>query len=234
MLFRSLKDGAKMSKSLGNTVDPSVIVDQYGADTARLFILFGAPVERDLDWSDTAVEGCFRFLGRVYRTVVSDDIQPTTDEAGLTKMVHKTIKGVTQDIQRFSYNTAISKLMELVNFMTQKGCSDAAREALVKLMAPFAPFIAEELWQRLGQKQSVHIQPWPEYDDALTIDTDVVMVVQVNGKVRDKLSVARDTDKEAVKTLVFASEKVQKFVADQQIVKEIFVPNKLFNIVVKP
>ncbi|MFT5171712.1 MAG: leucyl-tRNA synthetase [Candidatus Marinamargulisbacteria bacterium] len=231
-----LKDGVKMSKSLGNTVDPSEIITKYGADTARLFILFGAPVERDLDWSETAVEGSFRFLSRVYKLTHQYTDYPLEKKGvdALDIILHKTIKQVTSDIQRFSYNTAISRLMELVNHMYQSGATQSAVETLVLLLAPFAPFIAEELWAGLGHGESVHLQRWPTYQESKTIDQELTIVIQVNGKVRDKVSVMRDILQEDVEKLAFLSERVQKFVGDANIVKQIFVPNKLLNIVVRP
>lgn len=232
-----IKDGAKMSKSLGNTVDPSVIINQYGADTARLFILFGAPVERDLEWSDSGVEGAFRFLSRVFRlctTYVEKFSIQESQKAALEKQLHKTIKKVTQDIQSFSYNTAISRMMELVNFMYQNGTTQDAVKNLVLLISPFAPFLAEELWQHLGYVRSIHLESWPVFDEALTQDDVITMVVQINGKVRDSLQVPVGIAQGDFEALAFDQEKVKKFLVDTQILKKIYVPNKLLNIVVKP
>ncbi len=232
-----IKDGAKMSKSLGNTVDPSVIINAYGADTARLFILFGAPVERDLEWSDTGVEGSFRFLGRVFRLCTEHRdkyaLQPNK-ERELQKQLHKTIQKVTQDIGSFSYNTAISKLMELVNFMYMNGTTQQGVETLVLLLAPFAPFISEELWNCFGYKSSVHKATWPIFDPALTVDDVITMVIQVNGKIRDSLEVSAEITQETLEKAALESEKVQKFLEKHTIIKKIFVPKKLLNIVVKP
>lgn len=232
-----IKDGAKMSKSLGNTVDPAVIINQYGADTARLFILFGAPVERDLEWSDSGVEGAFRFLSRVFRlcTTYAEKFSiQESQKAALEKQLHKTIKKVTQDIQSFSYNTAISRMMELVNFMYQNGTTQDAVKNLVLLISPFAPFLAEELWQYLGYVRSIHLESWPVFDEALTQDDVITMVVQINGKVRDSLQVPVGIAQGDFEALAFDQEKVKKFLADTQILKKIYVPNKLLNIVVKP
>ncbi|MDA1353188.1 MAG: leucine--tRNA ligase [bacterium] len=228
-----IKDGTKMSKSLGNTVDPGAIIDQYGADTARLFILFGAPVERDLDWSDEGVEGSFRFLKRAFKLGTERADYPVKDAAQLELIRHKAIKGVSEDIERFQYNTAISKLMEYVNHMYKNGADDESVKVLAQLLAPFAPFMAEELWQELGGTGSIHGSEWPVYDAAKTVDESVTLVVQVNGKVRDKLDVARDASQDNVEALAQQSEKISAHTDGKTIVKIIYVPNKILNIVVR-
>ncbi|MFC1617347.1 leucine--tRNA ligase [Candidatus Margulisiibacteriota bacterium] len=230
-----IKDGAKMSKSIGNTVDPGLIINKYGADTARIFILFGAPVERDLDWSDTGVEGCFRFLGRVFRIVKEKEVHVIKKEKAveLEKLIHKTIKKVSEDIERFSYNTAISKLMEFVNFMYLNGTNNEALKTLVHLIAPFAPFLAEELWQEYGKGTSVHLENWPEYNAELVKDETLTIVISVNGKVRDRFETARDTNKEELETKALARERILNYTDGKQVIKVIVVPNKLVNIVIK-
>lgn len=229
-----LKDGSKMSKSVGNTVNPDDIIENYGADTARLFILFGAPIERDLEWSDQGVDGCFRFLKRLFKACTNpNDFLLKGSEDDLLKHTHKTIKGVQKDIERFSYNTAISKMMELVNFIYQNGITTEVSEILAKLIAPFAPFMAEEIWAELGHSDSIHTQNWPKFDDTLTIDDTCTIVVQVNGKVRDKFEAPLNADPDQLKKSAKTSEKVQSFIAEKEIIKEILVPNKLINIVVK-
>jgi len=227
-----LKDGSKMSKSVGNTVDPGHIISKYGADTARLFILFGAPVERDLEWSDSGVDGSFRFLNRVHRLLTHPgEFTLTATPSELDKQLHKTIQRVSEDIERFSFNTAISRMMELVNWIYSNGCTPSTVSTLLQLLSPFAPFLAEEGWAILGKKGSIHESNWPTFDIAKTIDDTVTVVVQINGKVRDKLDVARDSDQTTVQTLAMASEKSQKFLEGVEIKKVFFVPNKLINIV---
>lgn len=250
-----LKDGAKMSKSKGNVVSPEEIIAKYGADTARLFILFAAPPDRDLEWSDQGVEGCFRFLNRVWRLVYSyhqqvQNIEPV-DQAGdnadkeLRRIIHSTIKKVTEDVgKRFNFNTAISAIMELVNslqhYRDQKanGQENLALvrfglEKLVLLLAPFAPHIAEELWQALGKESSVHLESWPTYDEKALEQDEVTVVIQVNGKVRGRVNLPKDMPQEELKPLVLEEKRVQDFIAGKEIVKFIVVPNKLVNIVVK-
>ena len=231
-----LKDGQKMSKSVGNTVDPGAIIEKYGADTARLLILFGAPVERDLDWTDEGVEGSYRFLKRVFRLCAELDAFPLQDGAreDLEKLTHKTIKAVSDDIERFSFNTAISRCMEFVNFMYQKGTTVDAVKTLILLLSPMAPFMTEELWSLRGFDGSVHQSVWPSFDPSKVVDDTVTVVFQVNGKVRDKSDVAAGLDKAALEQAAKESEKIKGYLDGHTIVKVIVVPNKLVNIVVKP
>ena len=247
-----IKDGAKMSKSLGNVVSPEEIIEKYGADTARLFILFAAPVERDLDWSDQGVEGSFRFLNRVWRILLQfeeaikgapasyDTAILTPEEAELRRVLHTTIKKVTEDVRdRFMFNTAISSIMELVNafyaFQDKELNPALAREtgsALLRMLAPFAPHIAEELWARLFTG-SVHAQKWPAYDESALTQDEIEVVLQINGKVRDRVKIAADLDKSAMERIVTELPRAKELTAGKEIVKVICVPGKLVNIVVK-
>lgn len=229
-----LKDGSKMSKSVGNTVDPGSIIREYGADTARLFILFGAPVERDLDWSDEGVEGAFRFLRRVFKLVTEPTSVKSGSELALEKICHKTVFRVTEDIDRFSYNTAISRMMELTNFMTSHGTTQKANEILLLLLAPFAPFMTEEAWKFLGHSKSIHKAAWPKYDPALLVDDEVTIVAQVNGKLRGQFVVPKGISREDMEALAKSDERVAKFLLEVTIIKVVFVPDKLLNFVVKP
>ncbi|MFA5881700.1 MAG: leucine--tRNA ligase [Eubacteriales bacterium] len=247
-----LKDGTKMSKSKGNTVSPEETVAQYGADTARLFILFAAPPERDLEWSDAGVEGAYRFLNRVWRLVYSyieglnetakvEEVSPADKET--RRLTHYTIKKITDDINlRFNFNTAISAIMEFVNWLylyrDKNTVRNSAIEAeavntLVTVLAPFAPHAAEELWHELGYTGSIHKQPWPKYDPAALVQDEVEIVVQVNGKVRDRMIIPADFSKEDMEKFVLEQDGVKKLMEGQQIVKVVGVPKKLVNIVVK-
>ena len=247
-----IKDGAKMSKSLGNVVSPEEIIDRYGADTARLFILFAAPVDRDLDWSDQGVEGAYRFLGRVWRILGQfaetikgapasyDAATLSTEEAALRRVLHATIKKVTEDVRdRFMFNTAISSIMELVNalyaFQDKELTPGLAREtasALVRMLAPFAPHIAAELWAELFGG-NVHVQTWPQYDAAALVQDEVEIVLQINGKVRDRVKVATGLDRTALEQLAAELPRAKELTAGKTIVKVVCVPGKLVNIVVK-
>jgi leucyl-tRNA synthetase len=244
-----IKDGAKMSKSKGNVVDPDALIRKYGADTARLFSLFAAPPEKDLDWSDQGVDGSFRFLNRVWKLVHDrldmvraagsvNESSLSSEERILRRSVHKTIRKVTEDIEeRFHFNTAIAAIMELLNTLqsTEVSSGSVMKEALenmVLLLAPFVPHISEELWQLLGHENGLVSASWPEYDRSAVVDEEVLVVVQVNGKLRSKIMVPAATDEDVLKSLALANDKVQPFLEGVQIRKVICVPGKLVNIVV--
>ena len=247
-----IKDGAKMSKSKGNVVDPNGLIDRYGADTARLFSLFAAPPEKDLDWSDQGVDGSFRFLNRVWK-LVHDRLDLinnsktvnlsalTGEERTLRRAVHKTIRKVTEDIEeRFHFNTAIAAVMELLNVLQgaelatpQYGAvMKEALGSLVQMLAPFVPHITEELWQRMGHHTPLSETPWPDYDREAVVDDEVLVVIQVNGKLRSKFTVPAGTDEEAMKSIALADEKLLPFIEGKQVRKVICIPGKLVNIVV--
>ena len=251
-----IKDGAKMSKSLGNVVSPEEILSKYGADTARLFILFAAPPERELEWSDQGVEGSFRFLNRIWRIVQAFEAvlaQKVTEydhsnlseaDKDLRRVLHSSIKKVTNDIEtRFNFNTAISTMMELVNALY--AYKEAAKEPnagliyeaisdLIKIMSPFVPHITEELWRgAIDANSSVHEQSWPECDEeALKVD-NVEIVLQVNGKVRGRLTVPAEATKEELEKIAMADANVQAHIGDATVRKVICVPGRLVNIVAK-
>ena len=247
-----LKDGKKMSKSIGNVVSPEEIIEKYGADTARLFILFAAPPEKELEWSDTGVEGSYKFLGRVYR-LVADMAELTAgipkryipegkDDKQLAYILNNTIKRVSEDIQkRFNFNTAISAIMELVNEMYRYkelddinlGLLADATEKLVLMLAPFVPHIGEEMWEGIGGEGLVYDAKWPEVDESMLVKDSVEIVVQINGKVREKADVPAGLDKAGLEETVLAMDSVKALMEGKNVVKVIAVPGKLVNIVVK-
>ncbi|MGO1477310.1 class I tRNA ligase family protein, partial [Senegalia sp. (in: firmicutes)] len=250
-----LKDGAKMSKSKGNVVSPEEIVNNYGADTARLFVLFAAPPERDLEWNERGVEGCFRFLNRVYRLIdelrdnyngkeLNDISKLSKKEKEFNYSLNNTIKRVTEDIkERFNFNTAISAIMEFVNDTNKfrevnenenknkNKLLSKAIETTIVLLAPFSPYLSEELWNMIGKTQSVHDVMWPKYEKAALIKDEVQVVIQVNGKVRDKMMVGSDLSKEDLEKEALESERIKNLIEGKTIRKVIVVPKKLVNIV---
>ncbi len=248
-----IKDGAKMSKSKGNVVDPNALISAYGADTARLFSLFASPPERDLDWSDQGVEGSYRFLNRVWKLVF--DLAPLVRNAGsvevsaldaeaaaLRRATHKTIRKVTDDIEeRFHFNTAIAAVMELVNALASFDgkkdpcCAPVLKEAVesvVLLLAPFVPHVAEELWEGLGHAGGIGTASWPAWDEAALVEDEVTIVVQVNGKLRGKVSVAAGAGEDEMRAAALADVKVLAHTEGKTVRKIIYVPGKLLNIVV--
>jgi len=247
----------KMSKSLKNVVDPDYLIERYGADTARIFCLFASPPEKDLEWSDQGVEGSFRFLNRTWRIIVDylDDIRDVAPFDGasvlegelknLRRKTHQTIRKVTRDIDdRFHFNTAISAVMELVNALYQvprPGKEDLTAlsviretvDSLLLLLAPTVPHFSEELWEIMGNKVNAADSSWPEYDPSVATEEEITIVIQVNGKVRGRISVPIDEEGESIKSLARADEKIVKLIEGKKVLKEIYVPGKLLNIVVQ-
>ncbi len=246
-----LKDGAKMSKSIGNIVSPEEIISKYGADTARLFIMFAAPPERDLDWNDTAVEGAYRFLNRVWRVAcdLSAAAKGEIDKSALTEedkklrlAVNTSIKKVTEDCNRFSFNTAISSIMEMVNAIynykdkvaeLNGGVVKEALDSLVLLLFPFVPHITSELWEILGHTEAISTYKFPVCDETALVVNEIEVVVQINGKIRDKLVISPDATRDEMTDLALNNEKIQKYIEGKEVVKCIAVPKKLINIVIK-
>jgi len=224
-----LKDGEVMSKSKGNIVDPDSIIKEYGADALRLFILFAAPPETELEWDERGLEGAFKFLNRVWR--IRDNLREKADPA-LIKIMHRTIQKVTQDIESFKFNTAIASLMELVNAVYQLGADKEVFSKLLIMLSPIAPHFAEELWQFLGNKESIAETEWPKFDPKLLIDKFVTVVIQVNGKVRSKVEVPLDISLDKLKDTVLSDEKLQVWIQGKPVKNFICVPGKLVNIVV--
>lgn len=248
-----LKDGSKMSKSKGNTVDPDEIFANYGADTARLFIISDSPPARDFDWSDAGVEGCYKFLCRVYRlyskfqNIIDLNYQiPQNldkDSEKLLREVHISIKKITNDIENeFQFNTVTSRYRELTNAIyeyirdeskIEKNVLSFALLALLRLISPVAVFMSEAIYEGLGAKKSIHDEKWLEYDENLAKQADITFILQVNGKIRDKLEIAVDTPGKELKKLALENEKIKQSLEGKTLVKTIVVPNKLINLVVK-
>ncbi len=232
-----IKDGSKMSKSKGNIVTCDDMVTKYGADTVRLFSLFAAPPEKDLDWNDQGIEGMHRFLLRVWRFVDSwlSLAKKTEGDAELSRMTHKTIKKVTEDIERYHFNTAIAAIMEFVNYLYQIGpekTSKDAVESLIMIISPFAPHAAEDLWETTGNKTSTLKKPWPAFDPKMIVEDQMTIVIQVNGKLRDQINVPVDMGEDEIKTMAQKTEKARQHIEGKAIRKVIYVPKKLVNIVV--
>jgi leucyl-tRNA synthetase len=247
----------KMSKSLKNIVDPDYLIQAYGADTARVFCLFASPPEKDLEWSDQGVDGSFRFLSRIWRIVMDylEEIRGAAPFAGrealegdlktLRRKTHQTIRKVTSDIEdRFHFNTAISAVMELINALYQLPRPQAddrlgfsvvreTVEAVILLLAPLVPHITEELWMLLGRNESLADAAWPAFDPAVASEEEITIVIQINGKVRSRISVPADEEGEQIKALARSDEKIAWQIAGKTIVKEVYVPKKLVNIVVR-
>jgi len=250
-----LKDGSKMSKSKGNTVDPQGLIEQYGADTARLFMMFASPPDQSLEWSDAGVDGAHRFIKRVWNSVVkhchTTSSQPayelnlaalTSEQRELRMKVHQTVAKVTDDIgRRYTFNTAIAAVMELMNSLTKfEDNSDQglavmqeSLEMVVLVLSPIIPHLTHSLWHALGHQEPVVNYQWPQYDPDALVQDEIQMIVQVNGKLRAKIMVATEASKDEIEKCAFDDENVQRFLEDKNIVKVIVVPKRLVNIVVK-
>ena len=237
-------DGRRMSKSKGNVITPDSVVAQYGADTLRGYLCFMGPFEADAIWDPQGINGVYRWLTRVWDMAQPAEAQGRApqepEELELRRAVNRTIKRVQRDLERFQYNTAVSTLMELTNVMQRvrpvlEGTQvwEWAVEQMLRIMAPITPYITEELWHRRGHEMSVHLQPWPEYDEAMTIEDVVTVVVQVNGKLRDRLEVPRGEDVESVKEQALSSPRIQPYTEGKEIVNVVTVPDKLVNVVVR-
>jgi leucyl-tRNA synthetase len=253
-----IKDGAKMSKSKGNIVDPNYLIEKYGADTSRLFSLFAAPPEKDLEWSDKGVEGAYRFLHRlwgiVYKNreglsvkckVIEEPIHAlrfTDHSLRLYRKTHQTIRKVTTDIEReYHFNTAIAGLMELVNEITSfdpKSDEDwtvlkFAIERLLLLLCPFSPHIAEELWEEIGNKPSIFEQKWPDWDETAAKEEKIELVIQINGKLRSKIMISPGTPDDEIKKIALEDQKIREILGNKEVKKVIVVKGKLVNIVIR-
>jgi leucyl-tRNA synthetase len=233
-----------MSKSRGNVINPDIVVDQFGADSLRLYEMFMGPLEAVKPWSMKGVEGVSRFLGRVWRMIVDElnesevglnpavkDVAPT---AAQLRVLHRTIKAVTRDVESLGFNTAISRMMEFVNeFLAMDVRPKSAFEPFVLLLSPFAPHIAEELWEVLGHDKSLAYEPWPTHDEKYLTETDVEIPVQLNGKLRGKITVPVGSDQEAIETAARSDATIAAQLEGKTIVKTVVIPGKMMNFVVR-
>ncbi|MEC9072641.1 MAG: class I tRNA ligase family protein, partial [Myxococcota bacterium] len=226
------EDGQKMSKSRGNVVNPDDVVNDHGADALRLYEMFMGPLEAVKPWATKDIVGIDRFLDRVWK-LHAKSVEEGAGEDALERLTHKTIRKVTEDLEQMRFNTAISALMVLANELSKRDVVPRfGLECLLGCLNPMAPHITEELWERLGHQTCLAEAPWPSYDPALCVDDQVEIVVQVNGKVRARLTVARDTDRAEVESLALSNERIQQWTEDKTVRKVIVVPNKLVNLVV--
>jgi leucyl-tRNA synthetase len=233
------EDGQKMSKSRGNVVNPDQVVADYGADSMRLYEMFMGPLEAMKPWSMQGVQGVHRFLQKAWRLIVNEEtealsaaVQESEPDEETLRLLHQTIKKVGGDIETFGFNTAISAMMILVNHLGKlSACPKSALEPLVLILSPFAPHIAEELWQRLGHSESLAYEPWPQFDEALTREKEIELAVQVNGKIRDRIVVAADADEASIKAKALDSDKVIEAMAGKSPRKVIVIRSRLVNIV---
>ncbi|MBU1075630.1 class I tRNA ligase family protein [Patescibacteria group bacterium] len=224
------EDGKKMSKSLGNVVNPDDVIKEYGADTMRMYEMFMGPFAEAIPWDTKGILGVRRFLDKA--NLLFEKVKKSAEFD--RNLVHKTIKKVTEDINEFHFNTAVSALMIMINEMNnQKEVGQEAFEKFLLLLSPFAPHLAEELWKKLGHKESIHLSPWPHFDSNLAKDEEIEFVIQINGKLKDKSMMPTDVTEEDVLQYIERNEKIKKLISDKQVINKIFVPGKLLNIVVK-
>lgn len=229
-------DGTKMSKSKGNVVNPNEVVDQVGADTLRMYELFAGPFADTVDWNTDAIAGPRRFLERVWRLAANaeDTEQAIAEVPADDQAIHRTIKSVSEDVIAFKFNTAVSGLMELANeLQARKEVSRSSMATFVRLLAPFAPHITEELWQRLGGKESVHTQPWPQYDESALVEEEVTIAIQVDGRVRGEIKISAKADEKEIIELARQEENVASYLENTSNIRHIFVPGRLVNFVTK-
>jgi leucyl-tRNA synthetase len=250
-----LKDGSKMSKSKGNTVDPQELIEKYGADTVRLFTMFAAPPEQSLEWNDDAVEGASRFLKRVWKLVQDEENLPALkqwyadgakvdvgnlddEQKKLRAEIHGLLEQANRDVEKYQFNTVVAATMKMVNALSQFADKNSPAFAegidiLLRLLSPIVPHVTHALWQELDCVGDVLDAAWPQPDSAAMVQDSIELVVQVNGKVRGKVSVSADASKDVIEQAAMADENVQRFIEGKNVVKVIVVPGRLVNIVVK-
>src|SRR5699024_2323835 len=231
-------DHDKMSKSKGNVINPDDIVASHGADTLRLYLMFMAPLDADAAWSTDGLDGSRRFLDRIWRLIIteagelSDKIVADTPASKLDKIYHETIKKVTEDLNDLHFNTAISQMMVFVNeCYKEEQIKHEYIEGFIKVLSPFAPHVSEELWSLLGHSKTISYEEWPTYNESFLVDEEIEIVIQVMGRVRSKINVPQDVDKETLEKLALEDERIQKWIEGKTIRKVIVVPGKLVNIV---
>jgi leucyl-tRNA synthetase len=227
------ENNEKMSKSRGNVVNPDEVVDEFGADAFRTYEMFIGAFDQATPWSQQGLKGCYKFIERVWnlQSILTDEKGLSSD---LEKSVHKTIKKVSEDFERMKFNTAIAAMMSLVNEFTKKGSVTTGEYlTLITLLNPVAPHITEELWEKYGGGGFLSVHEWPKYDDEKTVDDEVEIVVQINGKIKDKIMIAAGLDKEGTLNAAMNSDKIKSLIDGKTVIKTIAVPNKLVNIVVK-
>ncbi|HBI64700.1 MAG TPA: leucine--tRNA ligase, partial [Clostridiales bacterium] len=222
----------KMSKSLGNVVNPDETIDEYGADTMRLYEMFIGDFEKSAAWSQKAIKGCRRFIERVWS--LFDKIQPGDAYSAENEVaMHRTIQKVSEDIENLKMNTAIAQMMTLLNQLYDKGVNRAEYRTLLALLNPFAPHVTEELWQMLGESDLLSLHTWPSFDESKTVESTIEIAVQVNGKVKGKVVLPTDCAKDEALAAAMADAKIQSAIAGKNVVKSIVVPNKIINLVVR-
>jgi leucyl-tRNA synthetase len=223
-------DGQKMSKSKGNVINPDELVEHYGADTVRVYLAFLGPYDQGGAWNPAGIEGTARFVRKVY-TLMTDRIAIEPDQA-IEIALNKLIKKITHDIPKFKFNTSIAACMEFINKVGQKALTRDQKERLLKILAPFCPFLTEEIWHTtLNNKDSIHTQQWPKWDETLLVESIIEIPIQINGKLRDCIKISAGATEEEVYEKAIQSEKIKKFITNENNVQKIFIPDKLLNIV---
>ena len=227
-------NGEKMSKSKGNVINPDDVINEYGADALRLYEMFMGPIESAKPWDEKGIEGSKKFIDRVWRVLIESNKVQDKENPNLEKEYNYTIKKVTEDYENMSFNTAIAQMMIFINAAFKEDIIPTKMaEGFIKVLNPIAPHITEEIWNKLGHENTISYEKWPEYDETKIINDKVNLAVQINGKLRDLVEINMDEEQEKVKELVHKSEKVKAYLEGHEIVKEIYVKNKIYNIVIK-